>query len=438
MVMIMNETKYSRLTLNERKHIEQSLKTKKSLSSIAKELNRFTGTISREIMRNSIHRKTGGYGTVFNNCINRNVCEEECICLDNHDCRRTYCCGCEFCFYVCKKYERENCVRLKKPPYVCNGCDKRKRCTLEKALYNAQIADKSAYAVLQSSRNGINLSEEERLRLDNIVSPLIRMGQSPWHICKTQKDLLMLSDKTLYSYIEANLFEVSNLSLTRKVKMKPRKKKTQIKVEKACRNGRTYRDFLEWLETYPDTEVVQMDTVIGAKGGGEKVLLTIHFPQSQFMLAFIRDANTARSVTGIFNQLKADLNYNRFEEVFPIILTDNGSEFSNPSAIETDEDGLLWTRIYYCDPNCAYQKGSIEAGHRLIRKIMPKGKSMNGLTQKDINLMMCHINSYARKSLGGQTPFEVFSKIHGNKMAKMLGIRLISPDEVTLTPTLIK
>ena len=436
--MIMKETKYSRLTLNERKHIEQSLKIGKSLSAIARELNRFNGTISREIIRNSIHRKTGGYGTVFNNCLNRAACEEEHLCLDNEDCRRIYCCGCEFCFYVCKKYERENCHKLKNPPYVCNGCNKRRRCTLEKILYNAQIADKSASAVLQSSRNGINLSEEERLRLDNIVSPLVRKGQSPWHICKTQKDLLMLSDKTLYSYIAANLFEVSNHSLAHKVKMKPRKKKPHLKVERACRNGRTYRDFLEWLEKYPDTEVVQMDTVIGAKGGGEKVLLTIHFPQSQFMLAFIRDANTARSVTQIFDQLKLDLGYNRFEEVFPVILTDNGSEFSSPSAIETDEDGRLWTRVYYCDPNCAYQKGSIEAGHRLIRMVSPKGKSMNGLTQEKINLMMCHINSYARKSLGGQTPLEAFSKIHGNRMAKMLGIRSISPDEVNLTPRLLK
>jgi len=309
---------------------------------------------------------------------------------------------------------------------------------LEKAFYVAKTADKAANALLKSSRDGINISEEERVRLDKIVTPLIKKGQSPWHICKTQKDLLMISDKTLYSYIAANLFEASNHSLLRKVKMKPRKKSKQVKVERACREGRTYRDFLEWLEKHPDTEVVQMDTVIGAKGGGEKVLLTIHFPQSQFMLAFIRDANTARSVTEIFDQLKSALNYNRFEEVFPVILTDNGPEFSNPSAIEVDEDGNVWTNIYYCDPNCAYQKGSIEAGHRLVRMVLPKGKSINRLTQKNINLMMCHINSYARKSLGGQTPLEAFARIHGNRMARMLRISPISPDDINLTPKLLK
>jgi IS30 family transposase len=181
-----------------------------------------------------------------------------------------------------------------------------------------------------------------------------------------------------------------------------------------------------------------MDTVIGAKGQGEKVLLTICFPKSEVMLAYIRDANTARSVTDVFDSIKLSLGYNRFEEIFPLILTDNGSEFSNPSAIETDDDGRLWTRIYYCEPYCSYQKGSIENGHRLIRAVLPKGTSMGDLSQDDVYLMMSHINSYRRKSLGGQTPIEVFAKQYGNKMLKLLGIHLINQNEITLTLKLLK
>jgi IS30 family transposase len=118
--------------------------------------------------------------------------------------------------------------------------------------------------------------------------------------------------------------------------------------------------------------------------------------------------------------------------------TDNGSEFSNPSAIEYDENGLLWTNIYYCDPNCSYQKGSIENGHRLIRTILPKGTSFNEFTQNDIYLMMSHINSYRRKSLGGQTPIEVFARQYGNKMLKLLGIFLVEQNEIDLTTKLLK
>ena len=82
----------------------------------------------------------------------------------------------------------------------------------------------------------------------------------------------------------------------------------------------------------PDTPVVEMDSVEGKKGG--KVLLTIFFRDSNFMLAFLREANTARSVTDIINGLYEALGPDTFSKLFPVILTDRGTEFSNPTAIE--------------------------------------------------------------------------------------------------------
>jgi hypothetical protein len=73
-----------------------------------------------------------------------------------------------------------------------------------------------------------------------------------------------------------------------------------------------------------------MDTVIGAKGRGEKVLLTICFPKSEIMLAYIRDANTAKSVTDAFEQIKTDVGYDRFCELFPLILTDYAEKKTIP------------------------------------------------------------------------------------------------------------
>jgi IS30 family transposase len=423
--------------LSERKSIERALGASVSFKSLAASLSRCKATISREVLRNSTFRKTGGFGTAFNDCANRNSCKEQALC-DKEGCRRLSCRGCKLCFAVCSSYKKEVCAKLKEAPYVCNGCERRRKCTLEKAVYNAAEAERNAMRILRESRGGINVDPEEIKRLSAAVSPLIKQGQSPWHIANTQKDLLMVSDKTLYSYIAANLFEASVTDLLRKVKMKPRRTKPGPKVERACRIGRDYRDFLLLMEKFPDTGVVQMDTVIGKKGGGEKCLLTIHFPVSRFMLAFLRDANTARSVTEAFDGIKRALGHDRFEELFPLILTDNGSEFSNPSAIETDEDGLVWTRVFYCDPNCAYQKGSIEANHRLLRMIFPKGESLNAFSQKDVDLAMSHINSYARKSLGGLSPFNVFARMHGNKSAKSLGIKPIAIHEINLTPSLLK
>jgi IS30 family transposase len=163
-------------------------------------------------------------------------------------------------------------------------------------------------------------------------------------------------------------------------------------------------DLSAYLEENPDTEIVETDSVIGAKGSSEKVLLTVHFTHSRFMLAFLRDANTARSVNDAFDGLYEKLGHEDFVELFPLLTPDNGQEFSAPTGIEKGADGRLRTRVFYCDPYNSNQKASCENNHRFIRMVLPKGTSMTGLTQDDVNLMMNHINSYARKALGGQSP----------------------------------
>lgn len=191
--------------------------------------------------------------------------------------------------------------------------------------------------------------------------------------------------------------KVRNIDLPRKVRLRKRHKNVKIyKVDKNCLENRTFEDFKKYMDENPDTPVVEIDSVEGNKGG--KVLLTIHFVNCSFMLAFIKDYNDAQSVIDIFNNLQKILGINKFKEMFVIILTDNGSEFSNPVEIEFDKDtGKQRTKIFYCHPSSPYKKGSCEANHELIRRILPKGTSFYDLTQTDINLMMSHINSYKRK-----------------------------------------
>ena len=66
------------------------------------------------------------------------------------------------------------------------------------------------------------------------------------------------------------------------------------------------------------------------------------------MLAFIREHNDAQSVIYIFNNLQEILGIDKFKELFIVILTDNGSEFSNPKEIESDMiTGEQRTKICY-------------------------------------------------------------------------------------------
>ena len=299
---------------------------------------------------------------------------------------------------------------------------------------------------LSESRSGISLDEEEIKRIDDIVSPLVLQGQSIHHICCANKDSIMTSERTIYTYVNDLVLTVKNIDLPRKVRYRPRRKaKTCLKVDKTCTIGRNYSDFLAFMERVEHSAVVQMDTVIGRQGG--KVMLTLSSVSSSFMLAYIRDANTSKSVTEIFQQLWEVLGKKYFKELFPVILTDNGSEFSDPIAIEfgpeagaqrersNEEDRR--THLFYCHPSSPFEKGAIENNHEFIRRILPKGSSFDSLAQSDIQLMLNHINSYRRKKLNNKSPYETLAFLHGEEILRRLKAELIPSREIILKPELL-
>ena len=424
------------LDLIERCRIETMLTDRHSFKSIARALNRDPTTIAKEVKAHMFTRKTGSLGKTFNNCANRNTCDYYNICSKT-ECRNKRCRACKKCYKYCDDYVKESCPLLNKAPYVCNGCKARCRCSLEKQIYSAVRAQNEYKVVLSEARSGICISEKELLALDNIISPLVKQGQSIHHICANNRDLVMYSEKTIYNYFDKGMFTAINLDLPRKVRFRPRRSRhSDFKVDRTCRVGRTYSDFKQFIESNPDIPIVQMDSVIGNIGG--KVLLTIHFIKTEFMIAFLRDRNTAASVEKIFNDLYTNLGADSFKKLFKIILTDNGSEFSNPLAIEKDKDGNDRTRIFYCNPSSPYQKGAIEVNHEFIRRVIPKGKSFNDYTQEDINKLMNHINSYKRASLGDKSPYEVFKLFYGEGILKALESEFVPPNDITLTPRLFK
>jgi IS30 family transposase len=422
--------------LSQRIRIETMLNDRKSFKSIAKELDKDCTTVSKEVRLRRISKCTGAYGRVFNDCLQRRNCPQTGVC-GKPGCTKKRCCFCGECAPFCSEYKKESCALRQRPPYVCNGCEARKKCTLEKTLYYAASAQQAYEKSFSESHSGIVIDESEALRLDGIISPLVLRGQSIHHICTHHGDEIMFSEKTIYNYYDSGVFSTRNIDLPRKVRYRPRKSRHDVfKRDRACRTGRSYDDFLAFMQQNPDVPVVEMDSVEGAKGGS--VLLTIHFIDSRFMLAFARAANTAASVLEVFDSLYKTLGHELFQELFPVLLTDNGSEFSNPRAIEFSSEGKERTRVFYCDPSSPHQKGAAENNHELIRRIVPKGLSFNIYSQEDISLMMNHINSYARKTLGNRSPYETFQFLYGEEVLKRLGAAPILPDEVTLHPTLLK
>lgn len=428
---------HTHLTFSDRCYIEQGLTAHDSFSAIAAHLEKDPSTISKEVKRTRSHRYLAR--VLEEDCSIRPECSRRHLCGDR-DCNRL-CRSCHTfkCTKICDGYVSSHCSKLDKPPYVCNPCGSKNRCHLSKFFYKAADAQKQYETTLTESRAGVNLTPEELTALNELVSPLIKNGQPLSHIFAVHADEIPCSQRSLYNYIDQGLLDARNLDLPRRVRFKKRKSHNRStgQIDQQYRRQRTYKDFSKFTEGYPDFEVVELDTVKGSRESG-KCLMTLLFRRSNFMLIFLLNHCTQECVIDCFNQLYETLGPRLFRKTFPVILTDNGAEFKNPWGIEKAPDGKKRTRVFYCDPYLSNQKGKLEKNHEFIRYVIPKGRSMHFLTPEKVRILTNHINSLARDSLNGATPFDLAVLLLDKRIPALLGLHKVSPDHVLLKPALLK
>jgi IS30 family transposase len=426
------------LTEDDRAFIAESLQIGMSFKEIGRNLCKDQSTISKEVQTNKVFQQAGHFvDQTPNLCIHRKECKESYICEPQQRGRRCMF-GCNWCVHCnesCKKFEKEECAKLKKAPYVCNGCKKKSSCRLEKYYYRAVTAQRKYEQRLRASRMGIKLSEEECMELDNFITPLIKRGQPISHIYNSAPDKMPCSKSTLYRYINAGVLSVKNIDLRSLVRYKPRKKKLLHKVNRTSK-GREYLDFIQFTEDNPGLNIWEMDIVEGKKGG--KALLTLFSRETKLMLIFLLMEQTQNEVHATLDFLEEQIGHGLFFKTFQVILTDNGPCFLNPLEIQTSPRNLLRrTHLFYCNPYSSWQKGGIEKNHEYIRWVLPKGSSFEHLSWDDAALLASHINSVARDSLNGMTPYEAMKSLNPSLLDRVYLVQ-IPHAEVTLTPSLLR
>lgn len=414
-------TKFHHLSYEDRITVERELNNGNNISYISFLLNRSHSTILREIKRNRIHReKSSWYGY-------------------KEPCQNKFTCNKKFCDFTQPCYIKTECKKILESPYVCNGCSSRNGCKRERYTYYAKQAHEKYLQTISDTRKGLDITPEEIYQINRVIMPLLKdKRQTVNHLYINHSDMLNFSKTTFYTYADLGLFDMDNLDLPRKVRYKKRKsKKRRTSVERAIRKGRTYQDFLDYIEKHPNCNIVEMDTVEGRKGG--KVFLTLLWRKYNFMLIYLMERQTMECVYEVFELLQETLFGEDYEKMFEVILTDNGSEFFNPLGIERyHRTNTQISNLFYCDPGASYQKGSLERNHEFIRYVLPKKSSFDDLTQDKCYLLASHINSLCRKELNDQCPFKASLFMVDERVLNLLNIYYIEPDEVTLNKSLLK
>lgn len=378
-----------RLTIDDRMVIQACLLEKMSITEIAARLHVHKSTVSRELKNNSVHKKG-----------------------NDVPCTRKF-------------------------NGLCNKCPINGRCPREKTYYNFMEAEKNSRRKRSLSRSAPKTPESAILSIDEIVSEGVSLGQSLHHIYVSNPVLSSLaSEQTVRRLCYKGLLSVKAHELRRYVRYKRGYEKDVKDVrlrDIRVLIGRTYQDYQKEAKRHPTWNVVQYDSVIG-KREDQRALLTITFPKYAFQFGYLIKKGDPSSVLRALRKLFDLLGEDEAKRIFPINLADNGTEFSYFPKIEESEEGEKICSTYFTSPYKATDKAVCERLHELVRYFLPKGHSLDGLTQEQIEEMYSHINSYVRKSKGDQTPYDLVKRKFGENFLNALGIHKIPKKKVRLLP----
>ena len=102
------------------------------------------------------------------------------------------------------------------------------------------------------------------------------------------------------------------------------------------------------------------------------------------------------------------------------LTVDNGTEHTEHQEMTRQ----LQAPVFFCHPFHSWEKGSNENFNGLIRRYLPRGRSISEVTQEDIDDITWELNNRPRKVLGFRTPTEVLKSEYRKLNIVAFGIRL--------------
>ncbi len=209
----------------------------------------------------------------------------------------------------------------------------------------------------------------------------------------------MVCTKTLYNYIDLSLISLTNMDLPEKLKRKT--KGSRVRENKRIL-GDSIEDRPKEIDTRREFGHWEIDSVLGKKGKDEPVVVTIverKLRKSIWVKAADHSAESmqtaVKNVIGYFGE--------QYRDVFKSITADNGSEFAMLSELKD-----LGIPVYFTHPYTSCEKGTNECHNRMLRRFIPKERSINDYSADDILIFSDIINNLPRKILGYYTPDELF------------------------------
>ena len=241
--------------------------------------------------------------------------------------------------------------------------------------------------------------------LNHVVQCFSGKGMSLDSICgravvdKAFSQDKMVCTKTLYNYVDKGLILIKNIDL-------PEKVTRNTKEEHVHTNKRKLGDSIELRPESVDNRQEfghwESDTVVGSKAEKEPCIVTLVESKTRVCIWDKAANHTAEAVQAVIDGIVARFG-EKASQVFKTVTADNGSEFAKLTELEK-----YGTKVYFTHPYSSWEKGTNECHNRLLRRFIPKGKSMAQYSSDEIAHMADWANSLPRKILHYRTPEELF------------------------------
>ena len=207
--------------------------------------------------------------------------------------------------------------------------------------------------------------------------------------------------RTLYRYVDLGLLSIKNIDLPEKLhrntkqhEARENKKKLGKSIEERPKTVDSREEFGHW----------EIDSVLGKKNVNEPAVISLTERKLRETIWLKAKNHSAEAMDEALDELFQTFG-SKYREVFKTITADNGSEFANLSKLE--EKGI---GIYFTHPYTSCEKGTVECHNRMLRRFIPKGKSIDDYTADQILIFADFINGLPRKILNYHTPDELFEK----------------------------
>ncbi len=211
----------------------------------------------------------------------------------------------------------------------------------------------------------------------------------------------MVCTKTLYNYVDLGLLPIKNIDLPEKLRRNTKSKKAKENKRILGKSIEERPEIVDFREEFGHWE---LDSVIGKKTEGEPVVITLTERTTRQCIWLKVKDYSAEAVNEALKALFDEFG-GLWHEVFKTITADSGSEFALPSELEDEK-----LQVYFTHPYTSREKGTNECHNRMLRRFVPRGKSISDHTADDICFFADCINGLPRKILGYATPEELFDE----------------------------